>query len=114
MIGGSAQETDLARYTFTYPVTIGELHPSEIPSRESAERGLAKQIEFLNRCLKTGRIIAKTQSSGVFAVGDNGEHQLITASVTFIVGFTRRPYWLAEAPPIEEPTPKLEAVRGSG
>lgn len=106
---------DLAQYRWTYPVTIGELHPNVIATREEADRRLAEETELLNRCLKNGRILAKTQTAGVFAVGENGEHQLLTGSVTFIVGFKRKPYWLPEKPETDHDTPpSLTAVPGQG
>ncbi len=86
----------LAQVRWTYPITLGKLDPAALPTSDEADRVLAEQTGLLNRCLKVGRILAKTQSSAAFAVGPNGEHQVVTQSVTFILGFTRKPYWLPE------------------
>ncbi len=106
--GSGAEPLDLARYVWTYPVTVGDLHPATVHTAAELDARVREQTAFLNRCLTVGRIIAKTQSAVVLNVGQNGEHQLLTGAVTFIVGFTRKPYWLED-----EEAPETSSTRAS-
>lgn len=83
---------DLTEVKFVKRIVVGSDNPAQIRTREEVEEAEA----LLNRCLSDsphGSIIAVEKSFTVLQVG---EHQVVLQWLCYHVGFTRRPFWLAD------------------
>jgi hypothetical protein len=87
---------DLTSVGFVHHVTFGNLDTTALDPA-SHENHFADRFDHLNECLeKGGRIIGRTSAAGVVRAGANNEYELLLQRITFIIGFSREPYWLEE------------------
>lgn len=87
MAQSSKDKLNLADVAYVKAVTVGSINPNNPVS----DRGLASQVEQLNRCLNTypkGIIIGKDTSIGRYRLGD---HELTMERTTYHIGFPRKP-----------------------
>lgn len=83
---------DLTDVAYIKRITVGNSDPSRLKTEEEIE----KAMKLVNECLTKspkGKIIAMDKS---FAVYNIGEHQVVLQTVTYHIGFSRKPSWLMD------------------
>ena len=71
-------------------MTVGSVDPSNLKSESEIQAQMDKVNECLSRSPK-GRIIGIEKNFGIYQVG---EHQMVLQSMTYHMGFERKPSWL--------------------
>jgi len=83
---------DLTDVGYVKRIVVGSTDPEKLSSTEAVEGEAA----LLNRCLSDtprGRIVGIEKN---FSLLNIGEHQVVLQALVYHVGFTRKPYWLAD------------------
>jgi hypothetical protein len=83
---------DLTDVGYVKRIVVGSTDPQKLSSTEVVEGEAA----LLNRCLSDtprGRIVGIEKN---FSLLNIGEHQVVLQALVYHVGFTRKPYWLAD------------------
>lgn len=83
---------DLTDVGFVKRIVVGSTDPEKLASQAVVEGEAA----LLNRCLSDtprGRIIGIEKN---FSLLNIGEHQVVLQAQVYHIGFTRKPYWLAD------------------
>lgn len=83
---------DLTDVTYIKRITVGNSDPSNPKSEDE----LSKPMDLINECLSKspkGIIIGMDKNFGVYNLG---EHQVVLQTVTYHIGFTRKPSWLMD------------------
>jgi len=84
---------DITDVGYVHRITVG----SHDPNRQQIEEEMQAAIDQLNHCLADypkGRILGMQK---MFTVLNVGEHQVVLQSITYHVGFRRKPAWLENA-----------------
>jgi hypothetical protein len=83
---------DLTDVGYVKRIVVGSTDPEKLTSTEVVE----SEAALLNRCLSDtprGRIVGIEKN---FSLLNIGEHQVVLQAQVYHVGFTRKPYWLAD------------------
>lgn len=83
---------DLTDVGYVKRIVVGSTDPEKLTSPEVIQA----QTALLNRCLSEppkGRIVGIEKSFNLLNIG---EHQVVLQSLIYHVGFSRRPFWLAD------------------
>ena len=80
----------IADVAYVHRVTVGSVDPTNLKSESEIEAQMDKVNECLSRQPK-GRIIGIEKNFGIYQVG---EHQMVLQSMTYHIGFMRKPQWL--------------------
>ena len=75
---------------YVHRLTVGNADPNNMKT----EPEIAVQMDKVNECLSRspkGRIIGIEKNFGIYQVG---EHQMVLQSMTYHIGFDRKPVWL--------------------
>jgi hypothetical protein len=80
----------IADVAYVHRVTVGSVDPSNLKSESEIQAQMDKVNECLTRPPK-GRIIGIEKNFGIYQVG---EHQMALQSMTYHIGFMRKPQWL--------------------
>ena len=78
--------------SYVHRVVVGNADPNNM--KQEAE--INAQMEKVNECLSRspkGRIIVIEKNFGIYQVG---EHQMVLQSMTYHIGFNRKPAWIEE------------------
>ena len=81
----------IADVAYVHRLTVGSVDPSNLKSEEETQASMDKVNECLTR-LPKGRIIGIEKNFGIYQVG---EHQMVLQSMTYHIGFERKPAWLS-------------------
>lgn len=85
---------DISDVVFVKRIVIGSNNPTDL----QAEEKIAEAMALINKCLTEpprGRILGIEKSFSILQIG---EHNVVLQWLTYHVGFTRIPYWLADQP----------------
>ena len=80
----------IADVAYVHRITVGNNNPNSMKTEDE----IAEQMEQVNKCLSKspkGRIIGIEKSFGIYQVG---EHQMVLQSMTYHIGFERKPVWM--------------------
>jgi len=75
---------------YVHRVTVGSVDPAN----PKAEADIQFQMDKVNECLSRapkGRIMGIEKNFGIYQAG---EHQMVLQSMTYHIGFVRKPAWL--------------------
>lgn len=85
-----AQTFATSDVAYVHRVTVGSVDPSNM----KAEAEIQSQMDKVNECLSRvpkGRIMGIEKNFGIYQAG---EHQMVLQSMTYHIGFIRKPTWL--------------------
>lgn len=80
----------IADVAYVHRLTVGNADPANMKSEDEIKGQMEKVNECLSR-LPKGRIIGIEKNFGIYQVG---EHQMVLQSMTYHIGFDRKPPWL--------------------
>lgn len=83
---------DLSEVTYIKRVTVGNPDPTNMKTEET----IKLQMEEVNKCLNSsprGIIIGIDKNFGIYNVG---EHQVVLQSISYQIGFKRKPTWITD------------------
>lgn len=81
---------DLSEISYIKRITVGSTNPE----LQRHPNEIEMQMEVVNRCLREtpkGKILAMERN---FSLLNINEHQVVLQSITYHIGFTRKPAWL--------------------
>ena len=83
---------DLTDVTYIKRISVGNTDPSHMKTEDDIQA----QMDEVNKCLSgtpKGKIIAQDKNFSIYNIG---EHQVVLQSVTYHIGFKRKPTWAVE------------------